>query len=105
MSPLDNVAQAAMILAFTQRELSEHWRDVVDLFYIIPGTTELANRKEFLARYVGHRIHEKCNRPKWWTVDVLREWSGVKAEHSIEWWSQNLKRDRVTLGRWSRGRP
>ena len=104
MSPMDNVAQAAMILAFVSRELREPERDVIDLFYIVPGCTSLANRKEFLARYVGHRIHEQCNRPKWWTVDVLREWSGVNAEHNIEWWAHNLGRDRMTLWRWSRGR-
>lgn len=104
MSPMDGVVQSAMILAFVARELREPERDVVDLLYLVPGTRSLAARKELLARYVGHRIHEQCNRPKWWTVDVLREWSNVTPEHPVDWWANNLGRDRTTLWRWARGR-
>jgi len=100
LTQLDNVAQATMILAFVQRSLPEIDRDVISLFFIPPGDA----RKEFLAAYVGHRLHEQLNRPKWWVVDVLRDWSGARAHHQVKWWCENLGQSQPTLWRWARGR-
>lgn len=100
LTKLDNVAQAAMILAFVQRELPEIERDVVTLFFTPPGEA----RKEFLSAYVGHRLHENLNRPKWWIVDVLRQWSGARPQHTVKWWCENLHQSQPTLWRWARGR-
>lgn len=100
LTKLDNVAQAAMILAFTERTLSEVERDVIALYFEPPGS----GHKEFCAAYVGHRLSEQLNRPKWWAVDVLREWSGIGSQHKIDWWAENLGRNRKTLYTWSRSR-
>lgn len=100
LTKLDNVAQAAMILAFTERTLSEVERDVIALYFEPPGS----GHKEFCAAYVGHRLSEQLNRPKWWVVDVLREWSGTGAQHKIDWWAQNLHKHRNTLHLWGRSR-
>ena len=100
LTQLDNVAQAAMILAFVDRTLLEVERDVVALYFAPPT----AGQKEFCATYVGHRLSEQLSRPKWWVVDVLREWSGAGALHNVDWWAQNLQRNRKTLYTWSRSR-
>lgn len=104
LTQLDNVAQAALIISMCRRELPEIDFDVLSLLYTVPGDAATQARKEFLAAYVGHRIHEQTGRPKWWTVDVLREWSGAKPLHTQSWWSHNISVPVRTLYSWAKGR-
>lgn len=103
-TPLDCVADAAMILSLVRRTLAANDLFVVRMFYIVPATPELKKRKEELTVDVAERLTREIRRPKWWIADVLREWSGVKPDHDYKYWARNLSVSQATLYRWARGR-
>lgn len=105
LSALDNVAQAAMTIAFTRRTIPEHARDIVELWYTVPEGIVLEGRKENLSRLMGDRLRESVKADKWFLVDVAREWSGLKPERDSAAWAVELGRDETTIRLWRNGRP
>lgn len=104
MCPLDNVAQAALILSLAKRTLSASELSTIRLYYLIPADPQLQKQKTVLILHTADRLHVKTGRPRWWLADVLREWSGGYPEHDAKWWSENLKVTKMTLWRWAKNR-
>ena len=104
--PWEVLAEGSMTLAFIHRVLHKHDRAIIDCLYTIP-MGRLKERKEYLCRQVGARLHEDWDGSvsQHWITDVVRKWAGIDPHHDHHWWSNYLGKTERTLRYWTNGRP
>ena len=109
--PWDDHAQAAMILALTDRTLRPRLLVCVRGMYTQPNDPMLELRKQTDYRLLAEIVREsRPEIPHWYAVDVIREWARDRRHHTDAWWSEHLgihprKLSYFNLGRRDRDQP
>ena len=94
---LDNVTQSAMILS-SMKKLTHQQKNV-----LILNHSHRKERKNLAAVVVGSEVSAILGLRKWFTVDVCRQWAGVKMKKEYQDWAKNLNKDPKTLYNWAKG--
>lgn len=107
LTPLDWVAQSALILATVNRTLQGRELCAVRGSFTVPVEPSLVRRRNDDAIHLGVCLRREIESPLdgWWFVDVAREWMGGRGyrHHGDGWWAKHLGKHVNTIRRLKRG--
>ena len=105
--PWDDHAQAAMIIAMSERILDPKQMRCVQCYYTQPTNDLLEMRKQLDYRLLAelYRGEVRANINQWFVVDVVRAWAGDRRDHGYDWWASHMGMHPKTVQRIINGRP